>query len=566
VPDRPGSGRGRRRPLNAPGVLDPRSYGIDMFTNPFADKKYLVVDDFGDMRTMIKGLLRNLGATDIDAVRDGKEAITFMERNRYDVVLCDYNLGPGKDGQQVLEEARHRRLVGVDAIFVMITAENTREMVMGAVEYEPDSYLSKPFTKELLRTRLDKLFQRKADLSPINDALSVQNYKEAVRLLDERIARKPKNLADLIKLKADLLYESGAYDGAADIYERVLASREVPWARLGLGKVYFAKKQFVEAQETFQSLIANFKSLTPAYDWLAKAQRAMGFAREAQQTLATAVALSPKAIVRQQALGELAMQNKDFGLAESSFEKAVKLGRHSIYNHPSLHAGLAKSKTAGGKHEEAMGVVRAIADAFDGSPEAAFYAKASEATVLQNQGDTAAAENCLAEAEKRVRDLGHAGPADVSLELARVSLHLGHKEKAAEILRTAVENNHEDEEVLRQVTEAYREHKLGDNPEGAVQDIRQGIVDMNNRGVKLITSGEFDAAIALFEKAAEAMAGNKVVALNAARSLILKMEKQGKVREEMAKASKYIERCKQLAPNDARLLQVLKRYQRLVAG
>jgi hypothetical protein len=89
---------------------------------------------------------------------------------------------------------------------------------------------------------------------------------------------------------------------------------------------------------------------------------------------------------------------------------------------------------------------------------------------------------------------------------------------------------------------------------------------MNNRGVRLITSGDFEAAIELFAKAAEGMPGNKVIALNTARAVILKMEKLGKDREAITRASRYVERCKQLAPNDPRLLQVLKRYQRLMVG
>jgi tetratricopeptide (TPR) repeat protein len=537
-----------------------------MYRNPFAEKEYLVVDDFGDMRSMIKGVLRDLGATRIDVARDGKEAIASIERSHYDVVLCDYNLGQGKDGQQVLEEARHRRLLGVASIFIMVTAENTREMVMGAVEYEPDSYLSKPFSKELLRTRLDKLFQRKTDLAPVNDALAVNNHAQALALLDERIRQKPKNLADLVKLKADVLVDAGRYDEAEDIYRRVLANREVAWAKLGLGKIQYATKSYLEAQETFQSLINRFRTLTPAYDWLAKVQRAMGFQQEAQDTLATAVELSPKAIGRQQALGELAMQNKAFALAEHCYGKAVKLGRHSIYNHPALHAGLARSKTATGKLDEALAVARGIAADFADDAEAAFYAKAAEATVLQTRGDTDAAQSCLDEAKKLAEGLGHGAAAEVGLELARATLSLGRKDEAAELLKAVVVNNHDDEELLRRVADTYREHDVAEDPEQTMQAIRREIVDMNNRGVKLIADGHYDDAIALFEQAFEGMPGNKVIALNTVHALIIKMEKRGRDRPGLVQAGKYLERCKQLVPDDPRLLQVMKRYHRLVTG
>ena len=131
-----------------------------------SNKRFLIIDDFGDMRTMIRHMIESYGATEIDMASNGKEAVRLMARHRYDIVLCDYNLGEGQDGQQILEEARHRRLIGLAALFIMITAENTSQMVMGAVEYYPDDYLSKPFNKLVLKTRLERLLARKGDLTP----------------------------------------------------------------------------------------------------------------------------------------------------------------------------------------------------------------------------------------------------------------------------------------------------------------------------------------------------------------------------------------------------------------
>jgi hypothetical protein len=40
-----------------------------------------------------------------------------------DVVLCDYNLGDGKNGQQVLEETRVRNLMLPSSVWLMVSAE-----------------------------------------------------------------------------------------------------------------------------------------------------------------------------------------------------------------------------------------------------------------------------------------------------------------------------------------------------------------------------------------------------------------------------------------------------------
>ena len=85
-----------------------------MLENLFGPRAYLVIDDFGEMRNMIKGLLRTLGASNIDGARNAKEALALIENTRYDVIMCDYNLGNGRNGQQLLEELRHH---GSDFLF-----------------------------------------------------------------------------------------------------------------------------------------------------------------------------------------------------------------------------------------------------------------------------------------------------------------------------------------------------------------------------------------------------------------------------------------------------------------
>ena len=69
----------------------------------FSKQYYLVVDDFQGMRTMLRDMLREMGAQSVDIAASGGEAIGLLNNHRYDVILCDYNLGSGRTGQQLLE-------------------------------------------------------------------------------------------------------------------------------------------------------------------------------------------------------------------------------------------------------------------------------------------------------------------------------------------------------------------------------------------------------------------------------------------------------------------------------
>ena len=129
------------------------THSHDEPTKAWSRKKVLLVDDFRNFIITMRNMLASLGFVIIDTANDGEEAVSRIMSRRYDIVLCDYNLGPGKDGQQVLEEVKQRQLLSPLTIFMMVTAENSLEMVMGAAEYQPDEYLIKPFTKQVLEKR-----------------------------------------------------------------------------------------------------------------------------------------------------------------------------------------------------------------------------------------------------------------------------------------------------------------------------------------------------------------------------------------------------------------------------
>lgn len=535
-----------------------------MLANPFNEKTYIVVDDFADMRSTVRSMLRSFGVADVDQARDGEDAIAQMKKTRYDVLLVDYNLGRGKDGQQILEEARHRGLIGIDSIFVMITAESTRDMVMGVVEYEPDSYLSKPFTKDLLRTRLAKLIEKKADLATINQALRRKDHGRAIELCDELIAGRPKNLSDLLKLKANTCIDAGRYDEAIAIHEGVLAVRDIAWARLGIGKVLFARKSYAEAKEVFQFLIDHHKNLVAAYDWMAKAQMAMNRPDDAERTLTKAVNLSPRAIKRQQVLGDLALGNGNSVAAEKAFDTAVSLGRHSVFNDPSLFCGLAKSKIANKKFDEALRVVENLDNVFGEDPRSAFYGMTATAAILWHQGDIDAAVAQAEKAEEAMRGTGDTFDSKQALEMATTFSLLGKKEKSAELLQSVVANNHDDDVLLREVERAYQDAATTDTPEEAITRIRMEVRDTNNRGVKLIREGDLDAAIELLEQAAAEVVGNRTINLNVAKALVMKMEKNGANSDQLRRVRLYVERVRATAPEDWRLAHIQSRLQRLV--
>lgn len=83
----------------------------------FKRKKVLIIDDFQEMRVMLRAMIEPLAPDVVKVAKNGEEAIECLEENKIDIIFCDYNPGKGKDGQQVLEETKHRGLLPYSAIY-----------------------------------------------------------------------------------------------------------------------------------------------------------------------------------------------------------------------------------------------------------------------------------------------------------------------------------------------------------------------------------------------------------------------------------------------------------------
>ena len=352
-------------------------------TDDLKKKKVLVVEDFLNFRLALRTMLKSFNISYIDDAASGEEAVQEMSSNKYDIILCDYNLGPGKDGQQVLEEARCSESIDHSTVFIMVTAENSVEMIMGALEYQPDDYLIKPFSKEALEKKLMNLSKKKENLKDIEKAVEKKDYASVIDPCDEQIGGHTKSLSDLLKLKGEVLIKKQAYTEAAKFYEKVFAMGNLPWAMFGLGKVKFFTGAYDEAKSAFEKIITKNNKIVAAYDWLAKTHEKMGNNREAQRVLQDAIRISPKTILRQSALGNIAHKNKDNVTAEYSFKEAVRHGKHSFLKSPSDYICLARVLVDKGSPIESLGVLNDASGEFSGNPEASIQISLAESLAFK---------------------------------------------------------------------------------------------------------------------------------------------------------------------------------------
>jgi two-component system chemotaxis response regulator CheY len=122
--------------------------------------KILVVDDFSTMRRIVKGLLNELGYSDITEADDGNTALPMLRNGAFDFLITDWNM-PGMPGLDLLKAVRgDARLAKLPVL--MLTAEAKREQIIEAAQAGVSGYVIKPFTAATLKEKIDKIIASKA--------------------------------------------------------------------------------------------------------------------------------------------------------------------------------------------------------------------------------------------------------------------------------------------------------------------------------------------------------------------------------------------------------------------
>jgi DNA-binding response OmpR family regulator len=114
----------------------------------------LIVEDERDMGRLLSDILKEEGYS-VNNAYDGNTAISKLKKQRYDVMILDYNLS-GMTGFNVLEKVKEL-LPHIKTI--MISAYGDNRIKKKAREYGVHNFLDKPFDINNLLKTLKKTTQ-----------------------------------------------------------------------------------------------------------------------------------------------------------------------------------------------------------------------------------------------------------------------------------------------------------------------------------------------------------------------------------------------------------------------
>ncbi|MBV9576240.1 MAG: response regulator [Gammaproteobacteria bacterium] len=129
---------------------------IEEFKKQF---RILIVDDNEDNILVLKLHLQKEGYTNLSTAKNGSEALSLISSSPIDLVLLDIMM-PDISGLDVLS-AIQDKVTKNQIMVIMISANDDIETVVKCIRSGAEDFLPKPFNREILRARVEKLLSKK---------------------------------------------------------------------------------------------------------------------------------------------------------------------------------------------------------------------------------------------------------------------------------------------------------------------------------------------------------------------------------------------------------------------
>lgn len=507
--------------------------------------RFLIIDDFENFRSSLRLMLSSFGAYHVDMASSAEDAMDKCRFNFYDIILCDFNLGQGKNGQQILEALKISKRIKHTHLFIMITAETAKDVVLGAREYQPDAYIAKPITRTVLEKRLGHLIKQQKTLKPINKEIDLDNYAKAITLCHAELDQKTKYQSWCYQTLGRLYLQLGDAANAIKIYETILKNRELPWAFLGLAQAMLLNQDYKNSIHNFEAALKINPNLVEAYDGLSECYLKLNQPKQAQDALHEAVSLSPRMIPRQEKLGHICQKNQDIEMAVEAFRQAIKYSEHSIHDKVDNYLNLGKSLSdwcegdlssdGQNRANEAIDVLETLSNKFSLNENACINATLIEARVYTGQNQKELADKKLHQAECIIEDENIT--AEVGLELAKTLYSMGQANRAEKLLIDLAKKFENDTETLLQI------ESLLDEPESLIS--RKQAKELNKTGIKAFEQGDLNSAIEAINSALSFTPKHAALNLNLVQVLIKKYEAD-KQEESIQKAQECLKRIEHI--------------------
>lgn len=515
-------------------------------------KRVLIIDRHPQARDALRIMLAGLGVTAIHGAGTSAEVIRQVHSHKFDIILSDFALDDGRDGQQLLEELRHTHLIPLSTVYIIITSERSYNNVVSLAELAPDDYLIKPFTADQLQGRLVRVIYKKHVLRRIYEQIEKGRLQEGIAACDRIIQQQPAYMYDGLRFKGELLQALGRAEEAAEVYRRALAGRTAPWAKMGLANALKERGELDEAERLAHEVIQEAPQYLAAYDFLAAVYEAQNRLGEAQKALQQAAEVSPNNTVRQRMVGDIASRNQDLLAAEKAYGKVLERHRGSSLATVDDFTNLSRVLVERGNTGAARRIVADMKRDWRGDKEADMAGLVMESLCLQSEGASGKAQQLLAQAIALRQQLQEEGASAarkalsqrLEVDLAHACFASGKAEAAQQIMRQVAAENNEDIHLIKYIANVFEKTGRSDAGRAMLDEVSAELIHLNNRGVRAARSGDLEGSVELLSQAADQVP-NLQFLVNAAKAIFTLLDRKGWDDRLAERGLHYLQRAQQ---------------------
>lgn len=131
-------------------------------------KRVLVVEDDGEIRTLLKNYLQENGFEVVEA-KDGRVASQLIEEEHYDIILMDMML-PYKSGDILIQELRDcKDKENSRTPVIVLSAKTMKDTRLEVLRMGADDYIIKPFDLDEVLVRIEVVLRRSETEKNLSD-------------------------------------------------------------------------------------------------------------------------------------------------------------------------------------------------------------------------------------------------------------------------------------------------------------------------------------------------------------------------------------------------------------
>jgi CheY-like chemotaxis protein len=493
--------------------------------------KVLIVDDQALAKGYMKYSLEELGFSDITYVDKINLALTTLRSQRFDLIICSYNLKQEQDGYYFYDEIKTNGELPLSTAFVFISADTNSDLVQSIIELQPDDFLAKPFTIKELDRRLSRVLTRKKALHDVYLYIDRHQFIRALSEVELFLGnRKHSEFFPLaLKIKGEMLTACGNFQQAKEFYLAILKVQTFTWAQLGLVNSYLHLNEDEAAEKLVLRLAFKPDSQLAAYDLLTALQIKQNDFDTALECVMMATEISPRSIRRHKKALDLSRITHDYETQFEAAKKIVRFAKNSIHDKPENYLNVARAGIDYAMTTEASDTDKLIKQAkeYVKQLKQAFpkvnvqeQMKIVNARIMYLKDEK---DNALALLSKLDEDSWDNEGIDALLDKAKIFHDVGLHERSQAVLQQIEERCKDDSEqsdIFLHYINQEKEEKSA---------IKFSSKELNNTAVGHFQKGNIDDAMALFIQAFAIMPKNTSIAINLMQAISSQASKSGVV-------------------------------------